>query len=837
MPRRKKPKRVARRPLATQQPATVHASDAEKPESLFCGIVSCYDGDQSIGDSAPREYAHLEPRDEAGEALAALARKVEALEAEVRDLRRDRDLKRGLDGGGATGSVPPRSERDAEACERDAEAGEAERDGGGKVEVDSDDDSGDDDQEELQASMWSVALIAFTEPVGFGASCLLVLLLGFNVFIQVFFLYIVIENLTESQVDDSTIRSLKTWRFNVAHNAEYYDDRSRQSLARRVCDGDAGLETSAAQAVQYESFARYAGASLDASPFAPGPCMCFVALVVWVLTIAGETNDAWAHARALFHAPAGPRTLVVEGEDGASFSSVSRGRKVAAGAVLVVRVVVCGFLAYYGGVFLAVTIDIETLLLNTVALEFVLGVDELIFSSLAPAAVQAYVDGFAGLAVPKARSWRGLDARSLATLAAAFGAVLYFVFLVVLPQTRDIVDARDALCAGDRDFVYATDGFGVPVWGFPPGSGDAGGYRERNYPDGGDVPYAADEFNLGSNYGSFGGATVEALLRQLGRVPNDDCCYGDGADAVCGYGAPPSACTEDDGSPYGKPRDDAPGCCLVQKTAAQDVVGTDYSVATKAAWSVEKAVAIWNPMCYDALDLGLPYNQLLAAAIGDTVDSAPCGGCPPNAAYCDGERCVTPLCADVAAHCAANTQTGIRARQLCPQTCGCNDPRSPLALFDGAAGCGDQCTRSGVYRSRLDELPCEDVARDDPAFVAFLDDFAAVAATWPSDWAGGGATWVGIFRNLGCDALDGDGAAMGVPAYLFGANSCVEDGWWFGVKPMSYWCPVACGCYAGDPHCPTSCPARNGSEPDCPPYQKRMANSFPESTTCALAVD
>ena len=81
-------------------------------------------------------------------------------------------------------------------------------------------------------------------------------------------------------------------------------------------------------------------------------------------------------------------------------------------------------------------------------------------------------------------------------------------------------------------------------------------------------------------------------------------------------------------------------------------------------------------------------NSMLLAAVDP---SAPCGGCPPNAAYCDGERCVTPLCADVAAHCAANTQTGIRARQLCPNTCGCNDPTSPLALFAGEQGCGDQC--------------------------------------------------------------------------------------------------------------------------------------------------
>lgn len=34
----------------------------------------------------------------------------------------------------------------------------------------------------------------------------------------------------------------------------------------------------------------------------------------------------------------------------------------------------------------------------------------------------------------------------------------------------------------------------------------------------------------------------------------------------------------------------------------------------------------------------------------------------------------------------------------------------------------------------------------------------------------------------------------------------------------SYFCPVACGCHAGDPHCPDSCPAREPHAPICPPF-------------------
>lgn len=39
------------------------------------------------------------------------------------------------------------------------------------------------------------------------------------------------------------------------------------------------------------------------------------------------------------------------------------------------------------------------------------------------------------------------------------------------------------------------------------------------------------------------------------------------------------------------------------------------------------------------------------------------------------------------------------------------------------------------------------------------------------------------------------------------------------VKPLSYFCPVACGCRSGDAHCPDACPARNGTE-TCEEHQK-----------------
>ena len=47
--------------------------------------------------------------------------------------------------------------------------------------------------------------------------------------------------------------------------------------------------------------------------------------------------------------------------------------------------------------------------------------------------------------------------------------LLYAVFGILVPQKNVLMDAKDALCAGDVHFVYAVGGLGSPAWGYPHG--------------------------------------------------------------------------------------------------------------------------------------------------------------------------------------------------------------------------------------------------------------------------------------------------------------------------------------------------------------------------------
>ena len=246
----------------------------------------------------------------------------------------------------------------------------------------------------------------------------------------------------------------------------------------------------------------------------------------------------------------------------------------------------------------------------------------------------------------------------------------------------------------------------------------------------------------------------------------------------------------------------APACCLAVKTKLPVAAGGSWSVAQQQQRSVADAIVTWNPGCEDSLDLQSELDLQIRGAVGDAVSRDACGGsCPPSKPFCDAASgsCKAPSCSDVARYCHDNDDIGLRARLFCPRTCGCDDPRSSLVLANPNQGCGRNCARSGLYMERLQKLPCEDALYNDTAYNAFLDNWEAVGWTWPQDFAAR-AVKLSIELRWGCWVLPW--------LELGAANLCVEGGAYWPIRPLSYFCPETCGCRAGDPHCPLTCPAR-----------------------------
>ena len=191
----------------------------------------------------------------------------------------------------------------------------------------------------------------------------------------------------------------------------------------------------------------------------------------------------------------------------------------------------------------------------------------------------------------------------------------------------------------------------------------------------------------------------------------------------------------------------------------------------------------------------------------------------------DGQ-CAYPNCQDVAPYCDRSSSDGVRARQICPVTCGCDQPRSSLALFLPESGCPNRCQLTTTFRSALAIIPCEDVSKDDPSFTGFLAQWYDAANTWPKDWKESGQVYVELFQIFGCDYLNMNHAPEDFSTILLdrptrnstglfwpanfgvGVNPCTTYGFYYPIKPLSFFCPVSCGCRGGDAACPDTCPPR-----------------------------
>ena len=448
-------------------------------------------------------------------------------------------------------------------------------------------------------------------------------------------------------------------------------------------------------------------------------------------------------------------------------------------------------------------------MLNAVALEFVIGMDELIFMSLVPHRIRNMVDNLVSMPVPL-RSFGGFDARNGITCALTSAFIIYMTAREILPQMNTLQDAKDALCAGERGFVYTIDGAGGLAWSYVE-STDTSRKPHRPFPDLRDGPV---EFNFAQYALS---KVLQGDERREGR-PH--------ASAFC----PASDCFNSSrriqGLPQPIPERFRPGCCLAIETTGPIESGT-FSVVAKSTESPEYALTVWNPACTDALDLFGLYLYLLQGMFSDAANPPAregCGGhhaCHPSRPFCLDGVCVVPNCGHAAQYCGNSSLVGLRARQFCPITCGCTNPRSGLALSLPESGCGDQCLRGERYERALAQMPCEDVPRDDPDFLEYLDQYEQVLRTWPQDWSASAISVVGYYRLWGCNYLTFDfSTAISLGAFPHnwgGVEPCAEHGTFWPVKSMSFFCPRACGCASGTAPTGATCPGTCATASQAPP--------------------
>ena len=290
------------------------------------------------------------------------------------------------------------------------------------------------------------------------------LLLLLNILAQVSFVAVVQIDMLEDALTPDQLRQLLIFRTNVAHDVQYADLGGGRSLARRVCSQDDSLQLANAQSALVTDLYNYK---------AIGPVLALLAIGCWLSTTLKEIFDVLAFIGAIRTCPVGDVTEVstLADEDAPEDSNVvvsrmSPWRKcMLVGLVAIPRLGVACALMHTGTRYLANTLSLSDLILNAVALAFILDLDELIESAFMPRRPRFLLDKLGALPISKPpcpglgylkiglqeRIWNLLQIALLVV-----GLVLSW-HLLLHPLHQTVHQALDILCSGRQDFVFAVN--------------------------------------------------------------------------------------------------------------------------------------------------------------------------------------------------------------------------------------------------------------------------------------------------------------------------------------------------------------------------------------------
>lgn len=332
----------------------------------------------------------------------------------------------------------------------------------------------------IDSSAWEVLLLVGTRGVGWAASCMIVVSALLNVFLQVIFALVCLNGLTQRTDTEQLKEQMRQWRLGAAHSGNFMDAIQWRSLVSRVCEVDQSLVLSTSQVFLVQSIGQYRTPFrfmvrdawqflLSGWPFdndkrlastpliqhcevTVGRMLTLVVVVAWTLLILKELYAVFDYMTSILGVPSGLTSIEVEDRKFA-ICKLSRRRKSVAVIFCAVRVVVAWIIYVAGLQWLANTVVVEDLILNAIALAFILELDEIIFVTVVPRIVQVMVENLEPLPRGAHRNFGGLCSRSVFAVAAISTAVFTVFAKYTNTMESHMRSLHFEMCAGNRDFV------------------------------------------------------------------------------------------------------------------------------------------------------------------------------------------------------------------------------------------------------------------------------------------------------------------------------------------------------------------------------------------------
>jgi len=285
----------------------------------------------------------------------------------------------------------------------------------------------------IRGNVWD-ALLLLNAPIDMGmiGKFSMILSLLVNMFVQLFICYYVIVLAIDQNGELSS---------DLVDDALLWKGQQTSALVERVCARDFTLGSNSWQIDVYTRYDDYIEKSSS--------LLCAAMLIVWTLTVIREVSTVMRFIRAVLELPSGVETTLQLHLRRVHIITVCHASRRVVMLASVLQLFICAALLVAGAAWLSATETQEDLLLNSVALSYVMEVDELLYSIMSPAKVRAIMQQMTPLHYDSGAQHGWCFLKFLRRLVQP---ILVFTFVVgvfgwrVYPRVQRMGDFIDAMC-------------------------------------------------------------------------------------------------------------------------------------------------------------------------------------------------------------------------------------------------------------------------------------------------------------------------------------------------------------------------------------------------------
>jgi len=307
-------------------------------------------------------------------------------------------------------------------------------------------------EHKVSESVYESALLIGLPVIGRWGSLLALVGLLMNITMQCLFIWVVQKAFFVKGLP--SVEQVRAWRMNEGHDFVNAGGAGA-SLVSRVCNGDPSLIVGTDKQSLLQTLTTY-------SHHGAGVTLSMMVLFIWFLYVAEEIEGALNFWLAVRHRPTGRTRLLQTGEDSVILEAVSHTRRRAIGFLTLLRVALASALLFQGAYWLANSMEILDLVLNAAALAFILELDDAIFRLCATWPTKVLLADLEPLP-RKHHPMHGSDA-SLTPLMNLTLAVVFVALLAttrILPMQDNMAKIMAEMCGDNEDWVYTKHEVGL----------------------------------------------------------------------------------------------------------------------------------------------------------------------------------------------------------------------------------------------------------------------------------------------------------------------------------------------------------------------------------------